>query len=78
MYESIFKTATGNPDFTFKVRTIPYPTTYIDRWRTIAGDAVMIGFMTSIAYPIMIVAVVSHIVVERIEGLKHLQVISGM
>jgi hypothetical protein len=34
--------------------------------------------MTSIAYSMLITAVVSYLVVERINGLKHLQVISGL
>ena len=78
MYESIFKTATNNQDFKFKIKTVPYPPTYTERWRTIGSDAAMVVFMTAVSYSIMIVAVISHIVVERTNGLKHLQVISGM
>ena len=78
MYQSILKTATNNPNFNFKVQTVPYPPAYIDRWRTVAQDAAMMVFMTAVAYSIMIVSVVSHIVVERTNGLKHLQVISGL
>lgn len=34
--------------------------------------------MTAVAYSMMVTAIVSYLVVERISGLKHLQVISGM
>lgn len=34
--------------------------------------------MSAIAYSMMVTAIVSYLVVERISGLKHLQVISGM
>jgi ATP-binding cassette subfamily A (ABC1) protein 3 len=78
MYESILKTATKDPDFKFKVRLTLYPPTKevkIVRETTNSGTIV---FMTAIAYSMMITAIVSYLVVERISGLKHLQVISGM
>jgi hypothetical protein len=78
MYESVLRAATDNPDFSFKTRTTPYPITENTRWRLVATDAATIVFMTSIAYSMIITSVVSYIVVERIEGLKHLQTISGM
>ena len=34
--------------------------------------------MSAIAYSMIITAIISYLVVERINGLKHLQVISGM
>jgi len=34
--------------------------------------------MSAVAYSMMVTAIVSYLVVERISGLKHLQVISGM
>jgi len=72
MYESILKTATGNPDFKYKIRSTPYPLT--DAWavRMVVTDAGSIVFNTSIAFSMIITAVVSYIVVERVNGLKHL------
>jgi hypothetical protein len=43
-----------------------------------ATSAGVIIFVTAIAYSVMITTVVSYLVTERIEGLKHLQEISGM
>jgi hypothetical protein len=34
--------------------------------------------MSAIAYGMIVTAIVSYLLVERISGLKHLQVISGM
>jgi ATP-binding cassette, subfamily A (ABC1), member 3 len=41
-------------------------------------SAGVIIFVTAIAYSVMITTVVSYLVTERIQGLKHLQEISGM
>jgi ATP-binding cassette subfamily A (ABC1) protein 3 len=78
MYESILKVATNNPDFSFKVRSTPYPPTqqYINRWSTL--NASLIVFITSIGYSVSITSIVSYLVVERKSGLKHLQLVSGL
>jgi hypothetical protein len=72
MYESILKVATGDPDFKFKLRSTTYPPTYEFLYRTEAVGAGIIIFVTAIAYSVMITSVVSYLVVERKEGLKHL------
>jgi len=72
MYESILKTATKNPDFRYKVRSTPYPLTDFWKVRFIVTDASSVVFMTSIAFSMIITAVISYIVVERVNGLKHL------
>lgn len=78
MYESILKTALNNPDFKFTLRTTPYPPTIelVNRWSKF--DATLIIFITAIGYSVMITSIVSYLVVERMDGLKHLQIVSGM
>ena len=78
MYESILKTATNDPSFNFKTKSIPFPPTYEVKIRYNGPNIVTIIFLSSIAYSMMITAVVSYLVVERINGLKHLQLVSGM
>jgi len=78
MYESILKTATNDPDFKFKVRLTTYPPTEAIKVVAEVANSGTIVFMSAIAYSMIITAIVSYLVVERISGLKHLQVISGM
>ena len=78
MYESILKVATGNPDFSFKLRSTPYPPTYLFTFRVQTIEAGVVIMVSAISYSVLITSIVSYLVVERIEGLKHLQVISGM
>ena len=77
-YEAILKTATRNIDFKLKFRSTPYPPTDMVRSSLKVTSTNTIVFVSAIAYSMMIVAVVSYLVVERTNGLKHLQVISGM
>jgi ATP-binding cassette subfamily A (ABC1) protein 3 len=78
MYQSILKTATNNPNFKFAVRSTPFPPTYWVKVRIASTNSGSLSFIGGIAYAMMITAIASNIVVERLEGLKHLQVISGM
>ena len=78
MYESILKTATQDPNFKFKVRLTTYPPTQAIKAVRETSNSGIIVLMTAIAYSMMITSIVSYLVVERISGLKHLQVISGM
>lgn len=72
MYESILKEATNDPEFSFKVRNTPYPpvSSYIENWQAINSS--LIVFVTAIGYSVSITAIVSYLVVERRDGLKHL------
>ena len=78
MYESILKTATGDPEFEFKTRSTGYPVNYELKRRSATGDAGSIIFFSAIAYSIVITIMVSYLVVERVSQLKHVQVITGM
>ena len=78
MYQSILKTATNNPNFNFTVRSTPYPPTSFVKIRLVTTSAASLAFIGGISYGMMMTAVVSYLVVERLEGMKHLQLISGM
>ena len=78
MYESILKTATGDPEFEFRTRSTPYPVSNELRVRSKTGDAGSIIFFSAIAYSIIITLIVSYLVIERVSQLKHVQVITGM
>ena len=72
MYEAILKAATKNPNFNFKVRSTLYPPTEFVKSRVAVTSANTIVFISGIAFGLIITTVVSYLVVERIDGLKHL------
>jgi len=78
MYESILKTATGDPEFEFKTRSTPYPVNKELQRQSDTSDAGSIIFFTAISYAIILTTTVSYLVVERVSMQKHVQVISGM
>lgn len=78
MYESILRVATKNPDFKYKIRSTPYPLIEYNKIRFQITDAATVVFMTAIAYSMIVTSVISYLVTERVNGLKHLQLISGM
>ena len=71
MYESILKIATNDPEFEFKTRSTPYPTTYEQKIRTATSDAGAVIFFSAIAFSIVITVTISYLVVERITQQKH-------
>lgn len=72
------KTATGDSDFTFSVTTQPFPVLYIFKEREKAGNAFDFAFMVGIGLSLIPTVIVSFILKEREENLKHMQLISGM
>ena len=78
IYESILKTATGDSDFTFQVTTQPFPVFYVFKEREKAGNAFDFAFMVGIGLSLIPTVIVSFILKEREENLKHMQLISGM
>ncbi len=78
MYESIIKTATNNPAFSFQMTTVPFPTLYVLDQRAKTGNAFDFVFMLGIGMALIPCVMVSFIMKERAEGLKHMQLISGM
>lgn len=78
MYESILKTATGDSEFKFKVSSTPFPAFYVFKERAESSNAIGLAFMVSIAISLIPTLIVSFILKEREENLKHMQLISGM
>lgn len=78
MYESILKTATDDKDFKFKIRNTPFPPTTRVQLRANGQELNQILIQMSIAFGIVAAGIARYLVQERVEGLKHLQVISGM
>jgi len=78
MYQTILRTATGNPDFTFNITTTPFPVFYAFKAREQAARTLDYVFMLSIALALIPCVVVSFILNEREKQLKHQQLISGM
>jgi hypothetical protein len=72
MYESILRAATKNPEFSYKLRCTPYPLTDSIRFRFTIADAGTVVFNTAICFSMLITAIMSSIVSERVDGLKHL------
>lgn len=74
MYEAIL----GHAGVEFKVRSTPFPPfkSYIDQWTTL--NANLVCFVTAIGYTVAFTNVASQMINERLSGLKHLQLISGM
>jgi len=54
------------------VRSSPYPPTNLVKVRLATSSAATICFIGGIAYAMMITAIVSYLVVDRLDGFKHL------
>jgi ATP-binding cassette, subfamily A (ABC1), member 3 len=78
IYESILKTATNDSNFNFAVTTQPFPVFWIFKEREQAGNAFDFAFMVAIGLSLIPTVIVSFILKEREENLKHMQLISGM
>jgi hypothetical protein len=78
MYESILKVATGDPDFKYKLKSTPFHPTFEFHFKFTSFTSGLIVLYTAISYSTLLTTVVSYLVHERIAGLKHLQLISGM
>ena len=72
------KTATNNSDFEFVVRSTPMPTTNEVLKRKVQGNSAAVIFLTAVAYGMLMTSIVGGIVWERMSGIKHIQMISGM
>jgi len=78
MYESILRTAMNDPNFNFTVTTEPFPVFWIFKEREKAGNAFDFAFMVGIGLSLIPTVIVSFILKEREDNLKHMQLISGM
>lgn len=75
MYESILKSAV-NVDM--NLNTVPFPTMYQLSLRSSSQNAFGYGAYVGFAFCFMPCAIISFIVMERVENLRHMQVVSGM
>jgi hypothetical protein len=71
MYESILKIAMDDPNFKYKVRNTPYPTTNKVLDRKVNGIALAISFLLATTFCLMLATIMGQIVHERVSGLKH-------
>lgn len=78
MYDSILKVATKDKNFSFKTRNTPFPITNAVRKRKVEGITMIVIFMTAIAYSMLVTSIVGLAVSERVDGHKHMQLISGL
>jgi ATP-binding cassette subfamily A (ABC1) protein 3 len=76
MYQSILKTV--KPDIQFNVVTAPFPTFAVFESRVASGQALDFAFLVSIALALIPCVIISFIIKEREQQLKHMQVISGV
>lgn len=78
MYESILRTASGNPNFQFKFYTEPFPILqkYKDKDKVASNQALIL--VLAVGLSIIPASIIGGILYEREQKLKHLQVISGM
>ncbi len=76
MYERILKSI--DPTLTFKTRSTPYPPTSSQAQVVKTSSAGTIIFMTAVSYATLMTMICSFLVHERVSGLKHLQLISGV
>ena len=72
MYESILRHATGNAEFAFEVTTVPFPILKALEERGTSSLAFNFTFLISIALALIPCAMVSFILREREEALKHM------
>jgi len=78
LYEAIIKAASGNPSFKFNVSTSPYPISKKMKEREGAANGGFICFVLAIGFALIPACMSSFILVERLNDLKHMQLISGM
>jgi len=78
MYESILRVATQDPQFRFALKSTPLPPTFEYQFKFRSFTSGLVCLYTAVAYSALLSSVANYLVNERLVGLKHLQVISGM
>ena len=72
MYESVLRTATNNPNFSFTTITTPYPVLYVLKQRGNATVAFDFAYMVTIAIALIPCVMIAFILKEREDSLKHM------
>ena len=80
MYQSVLSTAFGTEDtpFVFNTETAPFPVFQLFESRVASGKALDFQFIVSIALALIPCVIISFIIKEREQQLKHMQMISGV
>lgn len=78
MYQSVLKTATGNPNFNFTCVNSPFPVLAVFKERSKQGNAFDFNFMVAVGIALIPTVMMSFILKEREGQLKHMQMVSGM
>jgi len=76
MYQSILTNV--NSDITFNVQTAPFPAFYVFETQETSSKAVDFGLMSSISLALIPCVIISFIIKEREQQVKHMQMISGV
>lgn len=76
MYQSIL--ANVDSDIKFNVQTAPFPVFYVFSSRVASGQALDFSSIVSIALALIPCVIVSFIIKEREQQVKHMQLISGV
>lgn len=71
MYESILRTANGDPNFKFTLRNSPLPLTPSQQSEREESAVFFMIFIVAVGYSVSITGLVSHLVTERVSGLLH-------
>lgn len=78
MYESILRTATNDPLFSYTVVNSPFPVLAVFKQRAKILTAFDLNFMMAVAIALIATVIMTFILKEKEGKLKHMQMISGM
>lgn len=78
IYEAVLRTALDDPSFSLKFRSTPFPPSFTFFLETTQFTQFYVVIFMGAALGVYFATVVSTCVCERISGLKHLQLVSGM
>ena len=68
----MLKTATGNPNFTFQLTNSPFPLLDVFVERQNSANNIDFSFMVGLAFALIPTVIISFILKEREEQLKHI------
>ena len=60
------------------MRNTPFPITNEVKNRRLMGNSVAVIFMSGVTYSMLCASVIGYVIGERVNGIKHSQMISGM
>ena len=78
MYQSLLKTATGNPDLRFEVTSVPFAHSTRQRDKEEEASGIFVTFVIGIGFSLIPASIVTRLVSEKERGLFHMQIVSGV